>query len=131
MSAPYDPTTNAGVSRIQHDVHLAKMGALDAAHNSRMAEINADRWKQFAEGLKKNIAVLEKKIIIKDGVIKGSDAMYDTIKTNHPDLPEFKPTKYRFKDGDTKTASTLIFERAFDAYLAQMKIENPSQYRAN
>lgn len=59
----------------------------------------------------------------------GRDAQMTAFMAQHPDSPLLADSGRRFRDGDPKTKSRLIFEANFDAKARELGITNPAEHR--
>jgi hypothetical protein len=131
------------VGQVAADAVLGPMEQMSArAHGVALANESYRNQREVMEILEDQVVELttrlkeaHRALVAEQAHAKGLDAMVRAYITNHPDSPLRRDSGKRYKDGDVKSASRLIFEQAHDAHIAkygaQVGIADPTEVRAD
>jgi hypothetical protein len=131
------------VGQVAADAVLGPMEQMSArAHGVALANESYRNQREVMEILEDQVVELTTRLnetyralVAEQAHAKGQAAMLSAYRAQHPDSPLRRDSGKRFKDGDIKTAATLIFEQAHDAHIAQygarVGITDPTEVRAD
>ncbi len=131
----FEGDTNIGL------LNVARNNQFQANQNAKQSEINlqsALKWRAHAQGLEAKVAELQAEVVkFRNLAIQnlahseGYKVMYDAMKAAHPTSPMLVDSGKRYKDGDIKVKSRLLYEEAFDRIITDHDISNPVALRAD
>jgi len=105
-----------------------------ANRNARQSNLNLAslyKWKAHAENLEAQLAEKHIAYVAKMAHAEGYKAMYEAMKTAHPNSPLLADSGKRYKDGDVKSKAHLHYEAAFDRIIREHGITGRGLLRAD
>lgn len=116
-------------ARAAADHNLAE---LDQA-NANIDYLNRVTGQQQAQiaALQARITAMATQVALAEADAAGARAQVRAFNEAHPDSNLRVDSGRRYRDGDVKRVSTLVYEAAFDAKARELGISNPEQHRAD
>jgi hypothetical protein len=127
----HKPTDGAYFNAMIANRNIGNRNAQIARDNDENARQWMERAQAFEAELAKTKASLENARMSSAGLSAERDVYRDALKVVSPSHVLVSDTGKRFQDGRIKIGGRLVYEKAFDAKGAELRISNPKSHRTD